>query len=312
MSIIAYEEDDLRIGTFHLSYGFKVTHQEVKKIIMKYKTEFESLGPVILKEGYYISEDTSPAEKKQLQKIKKSITIAIPNSEKKQDLKIKEKFIFRISNPENKNNLNEKNPPKRGKGRPVVEFYLNEPQATFLTTLFRNNDIVLEFKLFLTKEFFRQRRLLAKLLVQKQNAEWHARRAAGIPERRASTDVIKEFAEYATAQGSESASRYYCNITKMENTALFSLDFVGQKFPNMRDIVSRHGLNMLEASDFLIAKTLKEGMAKQMPYKEIYQFVKTRVEAYAAMMGQTPISMILDKPKEIQTNQETTCIQRQV
>ena len=36
-------------------------------------------------------------------------------------------------------------------------FYLNEPQATLLLTFMRNNEIVIEFKVRLVKEFYRMR-----------------------------------------------------------------------------------------------------------------------------------------------------------
>lgn len=50
---------------------------------------------------------------------------------------------------------------KSGKrGRPTRIYELNEPQATFLMTLLRNSDQVVQFKLRLTKEFFRLRQSL--------------------------------------------------------------------------------------------------------------------------------------------------------
>ena len=39
-------------------------------------------------------------------------------------------------------------------GRPIVTYYLNEQQATFLMTLLRNNKVVVEFKKQLVKAFF--------------------------------------------------------------------------------------------------------------------------------------------------------------
>jgi len=44
-----------------------------------------------------------------------------------------------------------------GPGRPTRVAYLTEQQATFLITMFRNTDVVVRFKLALTKAFFELR-----------------------------------------------------------------------------------------------------------------------------------------------------------
>ncbi len=77
-------------------------------------------------------------------------------------------------------------------------------------------------------------KVLLQQATQKQSAEWIAQRAAGKITRLEETDTIQQFVEYATAQGSTSANRYYCNISKMQNKALFILE---QKFPNLREIL---------------------------------------------------------------------------
>lgn len=184
------------------------------------------------------------------------------------------------------------------RGRQVEEYLLNEPQATYITTLLTNNSIVRKFKLHLTKEFFRQRKLLALLLVQKQNAEWYEKRASGKIERRLETDAIQEFIEYAKAQGSESADKYYMVISKMENAALFHLELLTQKFPNIRDVVEGFQLDSLKMADRIVGRTLKEGMKNKIPYKEIYQIAKTKVESFAEAIGRSPIQIVLNK-KEI-------------
>lgn len=47
-------------------------------------------------------------------------------------------------------------------GQQVKIYELNEPQATFLMTLLRNSDQVVQFKLKLTKEFFKLRQALVE------------------------------------------------------------------------------------------------------------------------------------------------------
>jgi hypothetical protein len=187
---------------------------------------------------------------------------------------------------------------KHQKGRPIVEFLLNEPQATFVLLLLKGkykNDsfnYVVKFKKYITKEFFRQRKLLTKLLVQQQNVEWLAKRDAGKLDRRTETDAIKEFVAYAKAQGSTHAEKYYMIITKMENQTLFCLEYLEQKYPNLRDIVNMSQLSTLESADKIIAKAIKEGMEKSMNYKDIYILAKERVENFSAIIGKTPLQQI--------------------
>lgn len=239
-SILTIKDGDLFIGSWDLSRNFAIEHRALKKLVVKYKSEFEDVGSI------------APA----MQRI---------------------------------------NPKKRG--GVVEEFLLNEPQATYLTTLLTNNETVRKFKAFLTKEFFRQRKLLYKLIysaeVQRQNAEWIQKRSEGKLERKLETDTIKAFVQYAKHQGSQNAERYYANITKMENNALF-MDYLEQKFPNLREVVNGFALDSLKMADRIVGKALKDGMEAQLPYKEIYLLAKERVETFATVLGKTPIQMILD------------------
>lgn len=183
------------------------------------------------------------------------------------------------------------------RGGQIEEYLLTEPQATYLTTLLTNNEKVRKFKFFLTKEFWRQRKLLNEILCNQKNAEWLKKRAEGKQERRIETDAIKEFVEYATAQGSSHAKKYYMVISKMENQSLFALDFLGQKFPNLREVVNSYGLDILLMADRIVAVALKEGMKKLLPYKSIYILARDRVESFAVGIGKTPLRMILPAEK---------------
>jgi len=178
-------------------------------------------------------------------------------------------------------------------GRKVEEFLLNEPQATYLTTLLTNNAVVRKFKLKLTKDFFRQRKILASLLMNKQNAEWLEKRASGKLERRVETDMIFKFIEYAKAQGSESAKNYYVNLSNMENKTLFGIELIRMKFPNVRNAVTGFALASLTVADHAVSRSLEEGMIANLPYREIYQLAKARVELIAQALGHTPMERIL-------------------
>ena len=95
-NIVMIRNNQLVVGTSELAKGFGVEHRAIKRLVNKYKSEFEEWGVI-----------ATP-----LQKL---------SSEKG--------------------------------GRPLDEFLLNEPQATYLTTLLTNNEIVRKFKHFLTKEY---------------------------------------------------------------------------------------------------------------------------------------------------------------
>lgn len=102
--------------------------------------------------------------------------------------------------------------------------------------------------------------------------------------RREETDTVQEFIKYATAQGSKNARFYYANISNMENKALFLID---QKYDNIREILDFTQLMTVSVADRIVAKALKEGMEKQLDYKEIYQLAKRNVETLAAIQGRS-------------------------
>lgn len=173
-----------------------------------------------------------------------------------------------------------------GSGRATRTAWINEGQTVFLISLMRNSKIVVEFKQSLTKEFFRQRRMIAHLLTQRQNKAWLEQRAQGKLSRREETDTIKEFVGYCKAQGSNNAERYYTNISKMENKALF---FLEQRFPNIRDVLSGQQLQVVASADIAVARALRFGMEEKMHYKDVYQLAKKRIEEFAEIVGKTPI-----------------------
>ena len=130
--------------------------------------------------------------------------------------------------------------------------------------------------------------------VQQKNAEWLEKRAQGKLERRLETDIIQKFAIYATNQGSENAQKYYIVISKMENTALFALNFLEQKFENIREVVNTRSLDALMMADRIVARALEEGMEKMMNYKDIYKLAKERVEIFGNSIGKTPLELALN------------------
>jgi len=173
---------------------------------------------------------------------------------------------------------------KSRRGKPTEFYNLNEGQTYFLLTLMENNEKVTKFKKELVKEFLRMKKALMQVEVNHQNEEWKRLRSDGKAIRKETTDAIKDFIEYAVKQGSTNAVRYYANITKMENKALFILE---QKFDNLREVLDGQQLSTLRVADKMVQDTLQEGMERSMHYKDIYQLAKERVESLAKLVKPT-------------------------
>ncbi|MEL7459174.1 MAG: Rha family transcriptional regulator [Pseudomonadota bacterium] len=120
-----------------------------------------------------------------------------------------------------------------------------------------------------------------QILQQNDSLEWKQARLQSKSARRSFTDVVKQFVEYATKQGSKSAVMYYTNITKMEYAAL-ELTEKGQKLPkDFRDTLDCMDLCFLATAEQVAKNALQQGMEMEMHYKEIYQLAKDRVFTYS-------------------------------
>lgn len=135
----------------------------------------------------------------------------------------------------------------------------------------------------LVKEFGKLRRAM----VRKAETDWQQARIEGKDARKHEVDTIAAFVEYASAQGSRNARHYYANITKMTYKALFMVE-QGLKMPNkLRDMLNGMQLSFLTTAEYVCANAIKDGMARELPYKEIYTLAKDRVEHYATSVGKT-------------------------
>jgi len=175
---------------------------------------------------------------------------------------------------------------RKSGGRPTEIALLNESQVYFLMTLMRNNEIVVLFKKRLVKEFMKMKQALIQLQVNRNNDEWKLNRDKGKRIRKETTDTIQDFVRYATNQGSKNAVKYYGNITKMENKALFILE---QKYPNVRQMLNNYQLTTLHTADMIVSEALKDGMEKKLHYKEIYKLAKERVEKLSLLIKPTMV-----------------------
>lgn len=146
---------------------------------------------------------------------------------------------------------------------------LDEDQCYFLLTLMRNNERVVAAKLALVKAFKNARAQLALRDVV---------RLDGKLVRKAETDSIKLLVEYASANGSKSANRYYANVTKMTNT-LLGIE-AGQ-----REELDVNQLKQIAILESVVDIAIRDGVKAELPYKDIYQLAKERAGHVVQAIG---------------------------
>jgi len=175
-------------------------------------------------------------------------------------------------------------------GTPVSFCYLDEEQTTFLVTLMKNSEPVVKFKYRLSREFYKMRneitRIQAVAANNSLNIEWVEARESGKPVRRQETDVLKQLVAYAIADGSTNAHRYYGIYSRMANEILFNIQ---QKAGNLRDVCNAGQLGTLKVVDHIIERSLLEGMAAGIHYRQIYRDTKAKVMQFAELFGKSTI-----------------------
>jgi phage regulator Rha-like protein len=160
-------------------------------------------------------------------------------------------------------------------GRRLEVYDLNEQQATFLITLLKNTEKVVDFKLELVRQFYEMRRFI----LERQSNEWIATRYHGKLTRKAETDTIQKLVEYAKGQGSEHADMLYVTYSKLAN---------GMTGIKKRDDATISQLNNLELVENIILHVIEAGIMRDKHYKEIYKDCKSRLESFKdiAYIGQ--------------------------
>lgn len=160
-------------------------------------------------------------------------------------------------------------PPKGSSGgRPEIIYHLNEEQATLLIAYLQNTVAVRVLKKELVRQFYEMRSLLLEL----NSSIWKDTRAFGKYIRKRETDSIKRLVDYATAQGSQHADRYYTSLSKLADETVGITN---------RNRATTTQLNNLQLVENLIAKEIHEGIENHQPYKQIYQKCKVRLTNFA-------------------------------
>lgn len=151
-------------------------------------------------------------------------------------------------------------------GQKITVYHLNEQQATLLMTYLKNTEQVRAFKKELVRQFYAMRDFIR----ERQSPIWQDTRALGKEIRRMETDAIKALVDYATAQGSQHAARYYQSISSLANRTAGIVE---------RDKAHTVELSALLMVEKIIAQEIRTGIEAGRPYKNIYQSIKERMTA---------------------------------
>lgn len=121
-----------------------------------------------------------------------------------------------------------------------------------------------------------------RILLADQNAtdkQWLGQREQGKIARLEETDVINEFIDYATEQGSKSAKFYYKHLT---NATYRALGLMVQSKPKLRDTMNLYEISELLLAERLAKNSLKKYMQIGRHYKDIYNSVKDDLLAFGS------------------------------
>ena len=96
--------------------------------------------------------------------------------------------------------------------------------------------------------------------------------------RRKETDAIQLLVAYAETQGSTKADMYYTSVSRMTNGIL------GISAGD-RDSLPTTQLKQLSIIEGVIDLAIRDGIEKELPYKDIYQLAKERAQALVGALG---------------------------
>ena len=117
---------------------------------------------------------------------------------------------------------------------------------------------------------------MEQVLLQKQTPIWQDTRSLSKQIRKKETDTIKLFVDYAKANGSTNAERYYTILTKLADKTSGIIN--GQ-----RDSATLEQLNTLCMAENIIERCILDGISQQTAYRQIYQACKERLAQFTAI-----------------------------
>ena len=156
------------------------------------------------------------------------------------------------------------------RGNKYTAYLMNRDFFSFLVMRFKGKKAI-EWQLKFIAAFNAMEK---RILTADENAtdpKWLGQREQGKIARLEETDVIKDFVEYATGQGSKSAKFYYKHIT---NATYKALGMMVQKKPKLRDTMDLYAISELLLAERIAKNSIKRYMELGRDYKDIYTSVK--------------------------------------
>jgi phage regulator Rha-like protein len=130
----------------------------------------------------------------------------------------------------------------------------------------------------LVDAFLEQESKLERQSKEREKFAYQIARLSGKDSRAILTEVIQKFIVYATRQGSGSADRYYCIITKLVYQALISSQ---PKASSIRELLTAIQLSHLSTIELTAAQALDDDMQSGVAYKVIYQRLKSTLNGFS-------------------------------
>jgi len=115
----------------------------------------------------------------------------------------------------------------------------------------------------------------------KKSEQWLTQRKQGKLARKSETDTIKDFIEYATAQGSTKAHFYYKHFT---DVCYKCLQLIQHKQPKLRETLDLLELHQLMMAEVVAERSLQKWMGEKEHYRAIFVLVKQDLERFAGSL----------------------------
>lgn len=154
---------------------------------------------------------------------------------------------------------------KDSTGRSLPCYYLTEMGCEMVA-----NKQTGEAGTIFTAQYVKAFHAMRDFIRERQSPIWQDTRALGKEIRKMETDAIKALVDYATAQGSQHAARYYQSISSLANRTAGIIE---------RDKAHTVELSALLMVEKIIAQEIRTGIEAGRPYKNIYQSIKERMTA---------------------------------
>lgn len=160
---------------------------------------------------------------------------------------------------------------KNRQNKKMPEYLITKDGFTILTMGYTGKK-AMKFKEMYIGEFNKMSEYIKSVQLEQQTPQWQEKRQLSKIMRKAGTDIIKDFVQYAKSQGSQSPEKYYVNFTNLANKVVGVAD---------RDNATVLQLNNLSLIEHIIANTLKNAMQENKPYKTAFEDCKEALKAFS-------------------------------